>query len=82
MNTYKNRKINLKVIADDDCFLVCDDVFYDYGVGDSLKKAFDDYLRTIKERVEIVESPHYYTNETQKLETLKTFLSKYPKRKK
>ena len=82
MNTYKNRKINLKVIADDGCFLVCDDVFYDYGEGDSLKKALDDYLRTIKERVEIVESPYYYTGETQKLETLKTFLSKYPKRKK
>jgi hypothetical protein len=27
--------------------------FYDYGIGETLEKALDDYITTIKERVEI-----------------------------
>ncbi len=40
-------------VEKNDGYAVSDDVFYDYGIGETLEKALDDYITTIKERVEI-----------------------------
>jgi hypothetical protein len=49
----KKNKLVIKIEVSDGTFIASDNLFYDYGIGDSLKECLCDYRQTIKERLEI-----------------------------
>ena len=49
----KMNKLVISIEVSDETFIASDNLFYDYGTGDSLKECLKDYVQTIEERFEI-----------------------------
>ena len=49
----KKNKLVIKIEVSDGTFIASVNLFYDYGIGDSLKECWNDYVQSIKERLEI-----------------------------
>lgn len=46
-------------VAKEGYFVASDNVFYDYGIGDSLEECLLDYAKTIRERYEITKKHNH-----------------------
>lgn len=52
----KKDKLTIEVVVEDGYFIASDSVFYDYGIGFDLGECLQDYIETIRERLEITKS--------------------------